>query len=315
MKMNTKIKSAFSVLLVALFALVSGMVWAQSAGQSLTGGGGTPGGANTHVQYNDDGAFAGEAGMTYNAAENTLTVGSVVTDDTPGSNVIILNDNDAGITCSLTGGSNDIGLYADSNDGVTDSLMICNDAGVEKAVSFVGEGSWVLLDSHEGFTGQTNVELNEVDWDDTYDTVVIEFVGVYPSVAGEGMRIKTLDGSSTFTTNMDYSAMTLHASATDGFRIDTGGTWRTDTVEEMSNAASEALTGTARISVTSAGGLSGIASWVYYDDVGGFLVYQSLALMQVNAPSTGHYGFSIDMTAPSTTTTNGTLRFWGVPKL
>lgn len=44
------------------------------------GGGGTPGGSNTQVQYNNAGAFAGDAGLTYDAANDALTVvGRVVT--------------------------------------------------------------------------------------------------------------------------------------------------------------------------------------------------------------------------------------------
>lgn len=47
----------------------------------LTGGGsGTPGGADTQVQYNDSGAFNGEADMTYNETTNTLTVDVVAVD-------------------------------------------------------------------------------------------------------------------------------------------------------------------------------------------------------------------------------------------
>lgn len=45
-----------------------------------TGGGsnGTPGGANTQVQYNDSGTFGGSAGFTFNELTNTLTVGNTV---------------------------------------------------------------------------------------------------------------------------------------------------------------------------------------------------------------------------------------------
>ena len=38
------------------------------------GGSGTPGGANTQVQFNDAGAFAGDAGLVYDTADNQLTV-------------------------------------------------------------------------------------------------------------------------------------------------------------------------------------------------------------------------------------------------
>ena len=39
------------------------------------GGAGTPGGSNTQVQFNDGGAFGGDAGMVYNKTTDTLTLG------------------------------------------------------------------------------------------------------------------------------------------------------------------------------------------------------------------------------------------------
>jgi len=41
------------------------------------GGGGTPGGSNTQVQFNDGGAFGGNAQFTYNKATNILTAGII----------------------------------------------------------------------------------------------------------------------------------------------------------------------------------------------------------------------------------------------
>jgi len=44
----------------------------------LAGSGGTPGGSNTYVQFNDGGAFGGNAQFTYNKFTNTLTAGIIV---------------------------------------------------------------------------------------------------------------------------------------------------------------------------------------------------------------------------------------------
>ena len=44
------------------------------------GGGGTPGGIDTQVQFNDGGAFGGDAGMTYNKTTNTLTIEEIEND-------------------------------------------------------------------------------------------------------------------------------------------------------------------------------------------------------------------------------------------
>jgi hypothetical protein len=40
---------------------------------SVSGGGGTPGGSDTQVQFNDGGAFGGDAGLVYNKTDNILT--------------------------------------------------------------------------------------------------------------------------------------------------------------------------------------------------------------------------------------------------
>lgn len=40
---------------------------------SLSGGGGTPGGSNTHVQFNNSGSFGGDAGLTWNNTSKWLT--------------------------------------------------------------------------------------------------------------------------------------------------------------------------------------------------------------------------------------------------
>lgn len=54
---------------------------------SGAGGGGTPGGSNTQVQFNDSSAFGGDAGLTYNKTSNvlTLTSGALVLSSTGGA--------------------------------------------------------------------------------------------------------------------------------------------------------------------------------------------------------------------------------------
>ena len=42
------------------------------------GGGATPGGVDTQVQYNDAGSFGGNAGLTFNDATSKLTVGGEI---------------------------------------------------------------------------------------------------------------------------------------------------------------------------------------------------------------------------------------------
>lgn len=51
----------------------NGTAWSEIG----AGGGGTPGGSTTQVQFNDAGAFAGDAGFTYDKTTDTATIGSL----------------------------------------------------------------------------------------------------------------------------------------------------------------------------------------------------------------------------------------------
>lgn len=51
--------------------------WTAQTGNG--GGNGSPGGANTQIQFNDSGVFGGDSGFTYNKNTNTLNVDNVIT--------------------------------------------------------------------------------------------------------------------------------------------------------------------------------------------------------------------------------------------
>lgn len=62
--------------------------WVEQTGGS---GGGTPGGANTFVQFNDNGTFGGEANFTYNKVNDVLTVDHIAGEGGNLSNIQIAN--------------------------------------------------------------------------------------------------------------------------------------------------------------------------------------------------------------------------------
>lgn len=53
---------------------MAGQIIVQRGAVGAGGGGGTPGGSNTQVQYNDGGAFGGDAGLTFDETSDILTV-------------------------------------------------------------------------------------------------------------------------------------------------------------------------------------------------------------------------------------------------
>lgn len=55
------------------------------------GGGGTPGGSDTQVQFNDSGSFAGDSGLVFNKTTNVLTVGEVIISGLTASRAVYSN--------------------------------------------------------------------------------------------------------------------------------------------------------------------------------------------------------------------------------
>jgi len=80
------------------------------------GGGGStsPGGSNTQVQFNNSGSFGGDAGLTFNATSNDLTVSGKVNAATVDlGNWTITESN--GVLYFATGGTNKMKLDASGN--------------------------------------------------------------------------------------------------------------------------------------------------------------------------------------------------------
>jgi hypothetical protein len=79
---------AFSARLSEIASIGSALqqVRVNAAGNALeyftvSGGGGTPGGSDTYIQFNDGGSFGGDAGLTYNKTTDSLTVAGILTAD------------------------------------------------------------------------------------------------------------------------------------------------------------------------------------------------------------------------------------------
>jgi len=84
---GTKVSSSSSVLnfIAGGNTTITGVPTSDGADITITasgGGGGSPGGSDTQVQFNDGGAFGGDAGMTYSKATNTLKVDTLSTSAT-----------------------------------------------------------------------------------------------------------------------------------------------------------------------------------------------------------------------------------------
>lgn len=109
---------------------------------TVAGSGGTPGGSTTQVQYNNAGAFAGDAGFTYDAALNIITLGETGTAGT-----IKPPDNGAGAGTSITmkGG--------DSTSGNGSSVFITGGSRTGATTTPLTRGRVIISGGPGGTTG------------------------------------------------------------------------------------------------------------------------------------------------------------------
>lgn len=127
------------------FNYYTGSAWSEiGAG----GGGGTPGGSTTQVQFNDGGAFAGDAGFTYNKTTDTATIGSLslttIANATTDTDKFIVSD--TGLLKYRTGNEilSDIGAIASSYLDTDGTLAANSDSKIatQKAVkTYVDAGA------------------------------------------------------------------------------------------------------------------------------------------------------------------------------
>ena len=116
-----------------------------------TGGGGTPGGSDTQVQFNDGGAFGGDAGLTYDDTNGSLSVGGkTVTASEP---VLDLSQTWNNAATAFTG----LKFNATNAASASDSKLLDLQVGGTSQVYAFDYGSQVGLvfdnDTSNGFVG------------------------------------------------------------------------------------------------------------------------------------------------------------------
>jgi hypothetical protein len=103
------------------------LTWA--AGGNGGGGNGTPGGANTQVQFNDSGTFGGDAGFVYNKDTNLLTI----------ANLTVVDNLTATVSSAVTAGT--VTTNAQPNITSVGTLSSLNVTNTIAANLFSGSGA------------------------------------------------------------------------------------------------------------------------------------------------------------------------------
>lgn len=100
-----------------------------------------PGGANTQIQFNDGGAFGGNANLTYNKTTGTLSVANL------------------SVSGNISGGSVANAAYADVA-GVANSVAGANVSGVVANATYAATAGAVALANVTGIGNIANINLN-----------------------------------------------------------------------------------------------------------------------------------------------------------
>lgn len=143
-----------------------------------SGGGTSPGGSDTQVQFNDSSAFGGDAGLTYNKTSNVLTIAS---------GGLTLSGNLSAAAWTTTGISlvQAAATYTDTSSSGTVATMYVNRLGIptiaaSSATTFTNSyGLWV-----EPPAAGTNVTLTN-KWAAGFNGSVLASTSVFVNSAGD----------------------------------------------------------------------------------------------------------------------------------
>ena len=141
--------------------------WTEVVGTGGGGGGsGEPGGSNTYIQYNDNGAFQGTDGFTFNETSNAVTANGTIT----GTNFVganLLNGNSevaiaANGNITLTATSNATMTITDTGANITGTANVTNDilaGGNVNVTSNINGATFQNGNSNVGITANGNITL------------------------------------------------------------------------------------------------------------------------------------------------------------
>lgn len=119
----------------------NGLAWAPAVGS----GGGTPGGSNTQIQFNDSDDFGGDIGLTYNKTTNVLSIGDAISvGDSPATIGSFRLPSQGNLTFRNTADNDDLDLItSDASNrvrmGSIDNFVIITPDGGDGGITATGE--------------------------------------------------------------------------------------------------------------------------------------------------------------------------------
>ena len=154
----------------------------------LSSSGGTPGGSDTYIQFNDGGSFGGDAGFTYNKTTNVFSTNNgayrptgTISFSDAGAGSVYKSSSDGLVLRAVTGSGYDLLMYDAVGNGVFGIEAGTSKLGSTSQIGagLLGYGSWNAWMNLRGGT-TTNASLTIRD-------------GVAPSSPAEGQIWRTTD--------------------------------------------------------------------------------------------------------------------------
>lgn len=154
------------------------------------GGSGTPGGADTQVQFNDGGAFGGNAGLVYNKTTDTLTVGvgagivvthSVKSDASDGLLVEANNGTDVGLLGA--GNTANATWYGSHNYDTATQDTIAAFTGAGKTLGSLATATYPSLTELSYVKGVTSAIQTQIDSKTTLAAVDAQKLSVFAATS------------------------------------------------------------------------------------------------------------------------------------
>lgn len=197
-----------------------GTTWTNVSG----GGGGTPGGLSTYVQYNNAGSFGGVSGFTFDgtgtvylstglelghASDTTLTRASAGNVNIEGNIIyraggtdVVVADGGTGVSSAtayavLCGGTTSTGaLQSIASVGTSGQVLTSNGAGALPTFQTGGTGAWVFISSATA-SGTATIDFTGLS--STYSMYQLVFTHILPATNNTELYLRTsTNGGSTY---------------------------------------------------------------------------------------------------------------------
>ena len=184
------------------------LTWSAGGGN---GGNGSPGGANSQVQFNDSGSFGGDAGFTYNNITNTLQVENISSGNTIDDTITVAGS--VAVTGNITVGNINVGNIT-SLGNITSNYFIGNGALLTNITTDLA--NYVVQNAQANITSLGNLVFLNIDG----DTISLGNIDSSGNISGGNLNAASnvTTGNASITTKITVGAnLTVNSAA--AFRL------------------------------------------------------------------------------------------------